>query len=71
LALKAGDGLNYYRVLASGAGRYLNPNGALVLEIGCGQATDVTALLRNGGFDGIQVKKDYSGRDRIVTARKV
>lgn len=71
LALKAGDGLNYYRVLASGAGRYLNPNGALVLEIGCGQAADVTALLRNGGFDGIQVKKDYSGRDRIVTARKV
>jgi methylase of polypeptide subunit release factors len=42
----------------------------LVLEIGMTQAADVTALLVDAGFSDINVKRDYSGRDRIVTARQ-
>lgn len=69
LALLAGDdGLKFYRVIAAHAGRYLNAGGALVLEIGAGQAADVTALLSAGGFGGIKTVKDYAGRDRIVLA---
>ena len=39
-----------------------------MLEIGAEQAEDVTKLLQKGGFMDIEVKKDYQGRDRIVTA---
>ena len=69
LALLAGDGLMFYRVIARDAPRHLRPGGALVLEIGAQQAKPVTALLERGGFCGIQCLKDYAGRDRIVTAR--
>jgi len=69
LALAAGDGLDYYRIIARDAGRHIKPGGALVLEIGATQAADVTALLANAGFTETTVKKDYAGRDRIVTAR--
>ena len=70
LALTAGDGLEYYRVLAKETGSFLHPNGALVLEIGAAQAADVMKLLSDSGFISIEVKRDYSGRDRIVTARQ-
>ncbi len=70
MALTAGDGLEFYRILAKKAGQYLNIGGALVLEIGADQGKDVTKLLEAGGFNGVTCKKDYSGRDRIVTARR-
>lgn len=70
LALTAGDGLYFYRIIARETGRHIKPGGALVLEIGATQAADVTALLSGAGFCEITVKKDYTGRDRIVTARQ-
>ena len=70
LALTAGDGLDCYRIIARDAGRHIKPGGALVLEIGATQAADVTALLADAGFTETTVKKDYAGRDRIVTARQ-
>jgi release factor glutamine methyltransferase len=69
-ALKAGDGLDFYRIIAAEAPKYLNDGGALVLEIGAGQAQDVMKLLDTGGFTQIKCKKDYQKRDRIVTAFK-
>jgi len=71
LALTAGDGLDCYRVIAYEAGRHINPGGALVLEIGMTQGAAVAELLTGGGFADIGVKQDYSGRNRIVTARKI
>lgn len=68
IALLAGNGLDFFRIIAGRAARYLNPKGALVLEIGANQADGVMELLSKGGFFGISTKKDYSGRDRIVTA---
>ncbi len=70
MALTAGDGLDFYRILANEAGQYLNEGGALVLEIGADQGKDVTKLLEAGGFSNVTCKKDYAGRDRIVSARR-
>ncbi len=71
LALAAGgDGLSFYRIIAAEAAEHLSENGALVLEIGAGQAKDVTKLLKTAGFSDVLCKKDYAGRDRIVTARR-
>ena len=69
-ALKAGDGLDFYRIIAAEAPKHLAENGALVLEIGARQAQDVMELLEAGGFTKIECKKDYQKRDRIVTALK-
>ncbi|MBQ9606790.1 MAG: peptide chain release factor N(5)-glutamine methyltransferase [Lachnospiraceae bacterium] len=61
-----GDGLRYYRIIAKEAGKYLKRHGKLFLEIGYDEAEAVCRLLREGGFTDIQVKKDYSGNDRVV-----
>lgn len=70
LALVAGDGLDFYRIIAQQAGGFLISGGALVLEIGADQAEDVAALLKQNGFMRVETNKDYQGRDRIVTAYK-
>ena len=66
LALLGGaDGLAFYRRLAQGAGKHLNPGGALLMEIGCAQGESVPAL-----FSGWKTKvlKDLNGLDRVVQA---
>ena len=63
------DGLKFYRMIAEGAAAKLNDGGSLVLEIGCDQAADVTALLADD-FRDIKVIKDLGGRDRAVVAVK-
>ncbi len=68
-ALLAGDGLDFYRIIAKEALSHVNPKGAIVLEIGAAQAQSVMKLLSEGGFTGIQCLKDYAGRDRIICAR--
>jgi release factor glutamine methyltransferase len=70
-ALLAGDGLDFYRVIAKEGLKHLNPGGAVVLEIGATQEEKVRGLLNKGGFSGIECLKDYAGRDRIVCARKI
>lgn len=67
LALDGGkDGLDFYRVLANQADKYLVANGWLVLEIGYNQGEAVKALLEQKF--AVEVMKDYSGNDRIVIA---
>ena len=70
LALDGGeDGLDFYRVIASDAPRYLMPGGQVLLEIGHDQGETVPALLKAAGFRDIEVLKDLSGNDRVVAAK--
>lgn len=59
------DGLYFYRILASQAGKYLSPGGMLYLEIGYDQGEAVLELLRENGFYNVQIKKDLAGLDRV------
>ena len=61
------DGLDFYRRIASGVGRYLKPGGTLILEIGYDQGEAVSRLLEDSGFSAVSVKKDLAGLDRVVT----
>lgn len=71
LALCGGaDGLSFYRRIAASAADWLVPGGRLLLEIGWDQGEHVPALLREQGFEEIQVRKDYGGRDRVVCCRR-
>ncbi|MCV2870503.1 peptide chain release factor N(5)-glutamine methyltransferase [Defluviimonas sp. WL0002] len=65
-----GDGLDAYRALAHGAGGRLSPGGRIILEIGPTQAAAVSQLLRVQDFEGIEVRRDFDGRYRIVIGVK-
>lgn len=62
------DGLYFYREIIRRAPLYMSMGAMLFLEIGCDQAEAVCALLRERGFDKIEVIKDYAGLNRVVSA---
>ncbi len=59
------DGLDFYRRIVAEAPNHLVPGGALLFEIACSQAADVSALMASH-FDAITVTRDLSGLDRCV-----
>jgi release factor glutamine methyltransferase len=70
-ALLAGaDGLAVLRRLATGAPACLEPGGALAVEVGRGQAGAVAELFAGAGLEGVEVKRDLAGIERVVVARR-
>ena len=72
LALDGGaDGLDAYRTITRQAAGILNPGGALVVEIGIGQETDVAALMTAAGLiPAGPGRADLAGIARALTGRK-
>ena len=68
LALDGGkDGLEFYRILASKAYKYLEEDGFLIMEIGYNQKEAVTKILEEAKkYKNIYSKKDLTGNDRII-----
>ena len=62
------DGLIFYRRIAQLALKALKPSGRLYFEINAANGEAVVTLLKQAGFEQIELKKDLSGRDRIVRA---
>jgi release factor glutamine methyltransferase len=66
------DGLAVIRRLIADAPPLLTNGGALVLEVGAGQATAVTELFATDGrYDPATATKDLAGIPRAVSARKL
>jgi release factor glutamine methyltransferase len=63
-------GLEAYERIIAEAPRWLAPGGALVLEIGAGQASEVVALAEAADLVGVQVGTDLAGLDRSVRAHR-
>ena len=64
LALEGGsDGLDCYRRIAEEAPAHINNGGALLMEVGCGQAEAVAAMFPERETTVI---KDLNGIDRVV-----
>jgi len=71
LALDGGaDGLALVQRLVDQAPPLLAPGGALVLEIGAGQAEATAALLRAAGFIDVRMRRDLGAIDRVVSGVK-
>ena len=69
-ALSGGpDGLEAYRAIARQAAVHLNPDGHVLVEIGAGQADDVSALFAAAGFANIERFQDLGGHDRCLSLR--
>jgi release factor glutamine methyltransferase len=60
------DGLEAYRMLASGADAFLKPGGIVGLEIGFDQRESVSQLFAASGFRCLQTVSDYGGNDRAM-----
>ena len=70
LALDGGeDGLDAYRCLIPEAARVLHAGGALALEIGRDQGRAVASLCSRD-FEAVVVRRDLTGHERVVTARR-
>ena len=70
LALDGGDdGLDTFRRIAGEAGRWLAPGGGLAVELDSGCVTAAAGELQ-GDYEGVTVRRDLAGRERIVYARK-
>lgn len=70
-ALFAGtDGLDHLRQISSEVLGWLAPGGAVLVEIGLRQGTDVSALFRAAGAVDVEVLADLAGRDRFVQAKR-
>jgi release factor glutamine methyltransferase len=69
LALFSGeDGLDVIRALLPQARAALKPSGALVMEIGAGQADAVSGLIAGAGLQLVAVRPDLQGIPRVVVA---
>ena len=64
------DGLDALRSWTRWALAFLKPNGLFVTEIGAGQSPQIRDILTEMGFRKIEVEKDLSGHDRVVSAIK-
>lgn len=72
IALDGGiTGLDFYERIFKDARMYLNLGGYMAVEIGCFQATSVSAIAKSNGYTDIKVVKDLSGLDRVVSARMI
>ncbi len=71
LALDGGaDGLSCYRAIAGQAGVHLAPDGHMIVEIGAGQAADVTAIFGAAGLVLTRQRHDLGGHVRALAFAK-
>jgi release factor glutamine methyltransferase len=70
-ALVAGpDGLECLEHLLAGGIGWLEPGGALVLELAPAQAAPLRAAAEAAGYEGLAVCRDLAGRDRVLVAHR-
>lgn len=71
MALDGGDGLVFYRALARLWQAKLLPGGAMMVEVGAGQAQAVAALWEQAGLAQVRVLPDAAGIGRVVAGEKI
>jgi release factor glutamine methyltransferase len=71
-ALLAGkDGMACHREIIGGGIRRLKKGGWLLMEMGAGQSKGIEALLKGSdAYECIGIRRDYSGIERVIKARK-
>lgn len=70
VALDGGeDGLDVVRRIVAESSRWLAPGGIIAVELDSRRVEDAARLLERD-YDGVVIRKDLTGRDRIVFGRK-
>ena len=69
MALDGGeDGMDFYRRIAAEAPAYLNSGGALMMELGIREAEPVRRMLTEHGAKRTEIRRDFSGTERMILA---
>jgi release factor glutamine methyltransferase len=63
--------LVFYRAIGAFAKKYLSVNGMLFLEINENLGLEMNEMLIDGGFSGIEIRKDINGKNRMVCCRNI
>jgi release factor glutamine methyltransferase len=63
------DALVFYRSIVPRLGAWLRPGGLAAFEIGADQASPVSTLMTNAGFDKLEIHRDYQQLDRVAAGR--
>jgi release factor glutamine methyltransferase len=70
LALFAADhGMARYRALLRGGREVLEPGGWMVLELDASRGPETATIAEQQGYEAVEIRQDYSGRDRVLLAR--
>ena len=71
-ALDAGiTGLNFYERIIPRGHSLIKQGGFIIFEIGMDQAEAITRIIEtHGGYETPRIRQDYSGRDRVLSARR-
>ena len=64
------DPLRFYRAIALLALRSLAPGGSLYFEINRAYGAETCDLLRELGFQSVELRKDFYGNDRMVRGKR-
>ena len=65
------DGLNFYRRIINESKDHLENSGILIMEIGYNQSRDIKKIFSlAGGFEAIEIVKDYNNLERVIVARR-
>lgn len=60
------NGLYFYEKIVAQSRSFLKDKAGLFFEIGYDQGEAVADLMRKAGFEGVTVRQDYAGLDRVV-----
>lgn len=63
------DGIEVYKKIIEQAHGYLNKGGFVMFELGIEQAGMVQAILEKHSFSDIEILKDVSGIERVISAK--
>ena len=61
------SGFRFYEMISSKSSYLLKPGGKLFFEVGKGQFSNVSAILKKNNFQNIIVKKDYLNIERVIS----
>ena len=61
--------LIFYKAIADFALKKLTPNGLLFFEINESLGNETVKMLEGKGFKDVELRKDMSGRDRMVRGK--
>ncbi|MDR1059776.1 MAG: peptide chain release factor N(5)-glutamine methyltransferase, partial [Clostridiales bacterium] len=69
-ALDGGErGVDFYKAIAAGALPFVGQPGFVAVEVGAGQAAEVSGIFSENGWRDVAAVKDIPGVERVVCAR--
>jgi|ERR1035438_1338996 release factor glutamine methyltransferase len=64
------SGFLFYEIISTKSNNILKPGGKLFFEVGKGQFSKVTEIMKNNNYKNIIVTKDYLNIERVITGER-